>query len=144
MEINPYKSPTALILDGNQSTKRNMLRIALVALGIAMVVYWGIHFLWHLQHWNLYAKQAESISKLGPLYRSGVDIFAVVAGTLMIRRSVWLIIPFAAHCLAFAMIAHSITGSFDLWFYLPLNFQLTFIVQFFSAMLVMAWYRKGR
>jgi hypothetical protein len=134
MDNNPYIPPSAESA-GAKTSQRQIATTLLRLAGAAMLLYWLIHFLQGLLYWNLYVAQEASNPLLGPYFRSFVALAAVAAGGLMFWESKWLLIPFAAHCIAYTWMMLSIAPFFD-WAIVPTNVKVTRMAQAAIAMLV--------
>jgi hypothetical protein len=123
---NRFEPPSAHVQDAAAERGGRRAALLLRFVGYALVLYWGISLLWRLQYWSLYAQQATYTPALGPLNRALVDLAAVAAGVLLVRRSRWLFIPLLVHCAAFAWFVFSLQ---PLWFALPPSITLVFASQ---------------
>lgn len=140
MGINRYESPAAELLgvpEGNRSVRAKVLSLT----GCVIALYWGWHFLWHLQHWPLYARQAPGNPMLGPLFRSVVDLSAVLAGVLMAVNSMWLVVPYIVHCVAFTTMILSIMR-IPVWAAYPVDTRVTWLAQLAVVGLIV-WGRRA-
>jgi hypothetical protein len=139
MNTNRYQPPVAELRDVPKAGRSIRARV-LSLTGCAIALYWGWHFLWHLQHWTLYSKQATNNPMLGPAFRSAVDLSAVLAGMLMAVNSTWLVVPFIVHCVAFTTMILSISRVL-VWAAYPVDMRVTWLAQLFVVGLIV-WGRR--
>jgi hypothetical protein len=97
-----------------------LARIALAGVqlcGLALLAYWGWHVIANLPYWNDYRLEAslDANPLLMPAYRVSIDVLALIAAGLMLKKSKWALVPYALHFVAYLCFVLSITGyTFDI------------------------------
>lgn len=95
-------------------------RVALMvvrACGLALLCYWGWHLYTQLPYWDDFRREAahDGNPLLTPACRVTIDVLAMIAGALMLKKSKWALVPYALHFVAYLCFVLSITGyAFDM------------------------------
>jgi hypothetical protein len=111
----PDSIPDSMPSSSAPFAKSPIARIALVVVqltGLALLAYWGWHVYTNLPYWDDYRREAllDANPLLTPAYRVSIDVLALVAACLMLKKSKWALVPYALHFVAYLCFVLSITG----------------------------------
>lgn len=107
--------PKLISPSSDTGTHSKITRTALISVqiaGLALLCYWGWHLYAQMQFLNDYHRDAlhDINPLLEPGFRIAIDVLAILAGVLMLKKSKWALPPYALHFAAYLCFVLSITG----------------------------------